>query len=128
MEQGETKRHGLFDTLRRLGATVLAILQNRLELLVVELQEERVRLFNALLLAAVVVGLGFLTLATVAVVVLIVVWKEYGVTGLLAVSGLGLITTLLAYWRLRVRLKNWPLLSSTLAELKKDRECLERKS
>jgi uncharacterized membrane protein YqjE len=128
MNEGETDRHGLFDTLRRLGSTVLAILQNRLELLVVELQEERIRLFDALLLAAVVVVLGCFTLTTVAVAVLIVVWNEYGVNGLLAVSGLGFITTIFAYWRLRVRLKNWQLLSSTLAELKKDRECLERKS
>ena len=128
MNEGETDRHGLFDTLRRLGSTVLAILQNRLELLAVELQEERIRLFDALLLAAVVVVLGCFTLTTAAVAVLIVVWNEYGMNGLLAVSGVGFIATLLAYWRLRVRLKNWPLLSSTLAELKKDRECLERKS
>jgi uncharacterized membrane protein YqjE len=52
---------------------------------------------------------------------------EFGVKGLWALSGVGLICTLLAYWRLRVRLKNWPLLSGTLAELKKDRECLELK-
>lgn len=128
MNQGESERHGFFDTLRRLGSRVLAILQNRLELLVVELEEERIRLFDALLLAAVVVVLGYFTLTTAAVAVLMVVWNKYGVNGLLAASGLGFIATIFAYWRLRVRLKNWQLLSSTLAELKKDRECLERKS
>lgn len=127
MEQSDTKRHGLFDGLRRIGSTVLAILQNRLELLLVELQEERLRLFNTLILAAVVIALGFLTLATFAVAVLVVVWNEYGVIGLLTAGGLGLVATLTAYWRLRWRLKNWPLLAGTLAELRKDRECLERK-
>ena len=125
MEPGETGRHGLFTTLRRLGATVLRILQNRLELLVVELQEERIRLFDALLLAAVVVALGLFSLTTAAVAVLIVVWNEYGVSGLLAASGLGVVGTVIAYWRLRMRLKNWPLLAGTLAELRKDRACLE---
>jgi len=127
MNRGETERHGLFRTLRRLGSIVLAILQNRLELLVVELQEERLRLFDALLLTAFVVALGFLTVAIATTAVLIVVWNQYGVIGLLAVSGFALVSTLFAYWRLRVRLKNWPLLSATLAELRKDRACLEHK-
>jgi uncharacterized membrane protein YqjE len=127
MDPGETKRHGLFETLRRLGATFLAVLANRLELLVIELQEERLRLFHALLLAVVVAVLGCFTLATAAVAVLIVVWNEYGVKGLLAASAAGLIATLLAYWRLRVRFNHWPLLAGTLAELRKDREWLQAK-
>jgi len=127
MEEKEPVRSGVMETLCRLGATVLATLQNRLELLALELQEERVRFFNALLLLAAVVALGFFTLATAACALAIVVWNEFGVAGLFALSGLGLVGTLLAWWRLRVRLKNWPFLSGTLAELKKDRECLKPK-
>jgi len=127
MDEKETVRPGMLKTLRRLAAGVLAILQNRLELLVVELQEERLRLFNALLLLAFVAALGFFTLALAGGALVIVVWHACGVKGLLALSGLGLLGTLLAWWRLRVRLKHWPLLSSTLTELKKDRECLEHK-
>lgn len=125
MDQDETRRDGWFDPLRRLGATLLAVVQNRLELLVVELQQERIRLFNALLLAAIVVALALFTLATAAVAVLIVVWNLYGVKGLLAASGFGLVGTLLAYWRLRLRLRNWPLLSGSIAQLRKDRAWLE---
>jgi uncharacterized membrane protein YqjE len=128
MDENETVCPGLLETLIRLGATVLAILQNRLELLVVELQEERLRLFNALLLTAAIVALGFVTLALAAFALVVVVWKEFGVMGLVALSGLSLVSTLLAYWRLRVRLKNWPFLSHTLAELKKDRIWLESKT
>ena len=128
MDESETPRPGLLASLRRLGATLLAILHNRLELLAVELQEERLRLLNALLLAAVVVALGCFTLAAAATALFIVVWNRWGVAGLLGVAALGLLGTLLAYWRLRARLKNWRLLSGTLAELKKDRERLESKS
>jgi uncharacterized membrane protein YqjE len=127
MDEKETVSPGLLETLRRLAATVLAIFQNRLELLVVELQEERGRLFNALLLTAAIVALGFFTLALAVSALVVVVWVECGLKGLFALSGLGLFSTLLAYWRLRVRLKNWPLLSGTLAELKKDRESMECK-
>ena len=125
MDEHETARPSLLDTLRRLGSTVLAIVQNRLELLVVELQEERVHLLNTLLLTAAIAALGLFTLAMAACALSIVVWNEFGVKGLWALSGLGLICTQLAYWRLCVRLKNWPLLAGTLAELKKDREGLE---
>ena len=124
MNEGETERHGVFDTLRRLGSTILAILQNRLELLSVELREERVRLVNALLLAAAIVALGFFTLAFAAIALAVIVWDTFGALGLFALSGLGLVATLIAYWRLRLRLKHWPFLSGTLAELKKDRELL----
>ena len=127
MEEKEPVRSGMMEALCRLGATVLATLQNRLELLALELQEERVRFFNALLLLAAVVALGFFTLATAACALAIVVWNEFGVAGLFALSGLGLVSTLVAWWRLRVRLKSWPFLSGTLAELKKDRECLKPK-
>ncbi len=127
MDEDQSTQPGVFNTLRRLGATLLSILQNRLQLLVVELQEERLRLFNALLLVALVVGLGFFTLLTAVAAVLIMVWNEFGVKGLLVASALGLIGTLLAYWRLRVRLKHWPFLAGTLGELEKDRACLDPK-
>jgi len=127
MGEEPANRPGLPATLRRLAATILAVFQNRLELLVVELQEERIRLFNALLLTAVIVVLGLFTLAMAAVAAVLIVWDKFGVMGLWAMSGLGLLCTLLAYWWLRVRLKNWPFLAGTLAELRKDRECMESK-
>jgi uncharacterized membrane protein YqjE len=118
---------GVLETFHRLVATILAVLQNRLELLAVELQEERLRLCKALLLTAAVVALGFVTAALAAFALAILAWDKYGVLGVAALSGLGLTSTFLAYWRLRVHLMNWPLFSSTLAEMKKDRACLESK-
>jgi len=128
MDKSDTVRPGLLETLHRSSAIVLAVLQNRLELLATDLEEERLRLFNALLLTSAVVALGFVTLALAAGALVIVFWSELGVTGLVALSGLSLVITLLACWRLRLRLRNWPLLSGTLAELKKDRACLENKT
>lgn len=127
MDEPESIPPGFLETLQRLGATILAIIQNRLELLIVELQEDRIRLFETLLMVAAIVALAFFTLTLMAAGVIILVWKEFGVAGLFVLAGIGLIVTLLVCWRLRVRLKNWPLLAGTLAELRKDREWLENK-
>jgi uncharacterized membrane protein YqjE len=114
---------GLIETFRELAVTVLAILQNRLELLLVELEEERVHILNALLLTSVIVVLGVFTLALAACALSILVWHEFGVNGLWVMSGMGLMATLLMYWRLRLRLKRWPMLPETLAQMKADRAC-----
>jgi uncharacterized membrane protein YqjE len=86
MDENKTVQLGALETLRRLAATILAILQNRLELLVVELEEERLRLFNALLLTAAIVARGFVTLALAAFALAVVAWHEYGVLGLAGFS------------------------------------------
>lgn len=127
MDEKETIPPGFLDTLRQAGATILAIVHNRLELLIVELQEHRVRLVEALLLLAAIAVLGFFTLSLAAAAVVILIWTVFGVWGLFMLSGLGLVATVLVSWQLRRRLKNWPLLDGTLAELKKDREWLENK-
>jgi uncharacterized membrane protein YqjE len=126
-EQEPTPPPGLQISLRRLGATILAIVHNRLELVVVELQEHRIRLIEALWLVVAAIVLAFFTLTLAAAALILLVWKEFGVAGLFILSGLGLLGTLLVGLQLRTRLKSWPLLEGTLAELKKDREWLEKK-
>ena len=96
-------------------------------MLTVEFQEQRVRLFNALLLLLASVAVVFFTLALALFVLGVIVWVEFGVKGIFAFNALGLVSTLLAYWRLRVRLKNWSSLPGTPTELRKDRDCLEGK-
>jgi uncharacterized membrane protein YqjE len=123
----ENEKPGLLEAPRRLGATFLTILHNRLELLVVELQQERIRILEAVLFVAVIATLGFFTLASVATAVIILTWNKFGVDGLFVVGGLALAGTLLVCWRLWVRLKNWAFLPGTLNELKKDLECLDNK-
>ncbi len=127
MDEDEKAPASLLEAPRRLGATFLTILHNRLELLVVELQEERVRILEAVLFVAVIATLGFFTLASVATAVIILTWNKFGVDGLFVVGGVGLAGTLLIVWRLWVRMKTWEFLPGTLTELKKDLECLDNK-
>ena len=128
MDEPAEQGHGIVASLRRLLRTALSIAQNRLELLLVELQEERRQFFHALLLAGVVLILALITLMipTIAITMLCVEAGRLDLLGALVL--LYLAATVLSVWRLGVRLKNWAPFSATLAELKKDKACLDEKS
>ena len=115
-------------SLRRLVNTVFAIAENRLELLLVEMQEERWRFFDALLLTGAVLILAAMTLMLVTLTLVVVCLKANRLDLLAALMVLYLAATIVAFWRLRLRLKNWAPFSATLAELKKDKACLDEKS
>jgi uncharacterized membrane protein YqjE len=128
MEEPGESTPGFFASLGRLLKTLLAIAENRLELLLVELREERWRFFDALLLAGMVLILATMTLmaATIAFVVLCV--KADRLDLVIALVLLYLAGTIFSFWRLRNRLKKWAPFSATLAELKKDKACLDEKN
>ena len=116
---------GLLQSLRNFAATVVALLQTRLDLLSTELEEERLRLSQALLWAC--VALVFLVLGVIMLTLFLVVlfWDAHRVlvSGLLAFIYLaaGIAAVFAARDKLRGRSK---LFSSSLAELAKDREQL----
>ncbi len=124
MAEAESRGDGLYQSLRRLGDTVLAILQNRLELVGVELREEQYRVIEALVLAGMLVFLSVLTVVFLTLTVVALFW-EYRVYilagfGLLYASG-----TILMLLALKKRLHTWPIpFGATIEEIKKDRECL----
>ncbi len=115
---------GLFASLKRLWRTLLAIALNRLELLLVELQEERRRTVQALLLILAVGALALMTLF-VGTFTLVVVFWEHRVIVLVALTLAYLVATVGAYRKLSRMLSDWPAFSATLAELKKDKAWLE---
>ncbi len=116
---------GLFDSLRALLATALAMLQTRFELFATELEEEKLRLLAVLaygLAALFLLGLGVVALAAFLVVMF---WDTQPllVIGLLAVVflGSGLLAGMLALRRLRSGSR---LFGASLAELTLDRAAL----
>jgi uncharacterized membrane protein YqjE len=125
MEKPAEPTQGILSSLQRLLRTLLSIAQNRLELVLVEVQEERTRVVEAFLLVAGVVAFGCMTLMLITFAVVAVFWENHRVAVLGSLSLLYLVVTLVAYWRLRHRLKHWPAFSATLAELKKDKAWLD---
>jgi uncharacterized membrane protein YqjE len=128
MQGPEGKRPGIFASLKRLLKTVAAIAENRLELLVTEWHEERLRALEVLLLAGIVLILALMTLMVVTMTIVVVCVINHRIGLVIALSLVYLLATIGTYWRLRTRLKNWAPFAGTLAEIKKDRACLEDKS
>jgi|ERR1051325_711965 uncharacterized membrane protein YqjE len=119
---------GLFDSLRRAADGALATVQNRAELFAVELHEEKCRLVDAMLWGAAVVALGMMALTVVTFTIVVLLPDEARVVALIILSCAYLGGTGFAWRGLNERLKKRTALSGTLAELEKDRECLQRKS
>ena len=113
-------------TSRRFAERLLTIGENRLELLTVEVQEERVRLLHAFLLALGVAAFGLLAglTLTAAIVVLLGQYSPFAV--LLTLTGLYGVAAVCLYRRLTLLLRDWQTLSATLDQLRKDRACLEK--
>ncbi len=115
---------GLFASLKGLWRTFLAILLNRLELLLVEFEEGRRQAVQVVLLVLVVGTLALMTLMVGTFTLVVIFWEDR-VKVLVALSLAYLLGTAAAYWRLRRAVKNWPAFSATLGELKKDKAWLE---
>ncbi len=128
MEEPGDRRQGIFASLRRLLKTVLAIAQNRLDLFLVELRQEQLQFFDTLLLLGVVLILAGMTLLVLTVTIVVLCLRADHLGLIVVLMLLYLVATALAVWRLRIRLRGWTPFSATVAELKKDKACLEDKS
>ncbi len=118
---------GIFASLKGLLKTIVSVGQNRLELLLVEVQEERGRFFEALVLAGLVLILLLMALMVITMTVVIVCIQAHRLYIVFALAGLYLVGALIGVWQLRTRLKNWAPFAATLEEIRKDKECLDQK-
>jgi len=128
MDEPAETHQSLIASAKRLAVSVLALAHNRLELLLVELQEERFRVFEALLLIVAVATLGALTLGVLTFTVVVIFWENHRLAALGVLGLLYLLATVLTFCRLRYRLRNWSAFPDTLAELRKDKAWLQRKN
>lgn len=119
---------GLFQNLKRLADGGLALAQSRLELFSVELQMEKVRLVELLILASMVVALGLMTLTMITFTLVFLFWESARMQVLVIVSLAYLGGTLFAWRALKGRLAARSAFDGTLGEIKKDRACLEAKN
>jgi uncharacterized membrane protein YqjE len=119
-------------SLRQLGATsktfarrLLTIGENRLELLAVEVQEERERLLHAFLLALGVAAFGLLAGVALTAAVAVLLWAWSPPVVLLILTVLYAAAGICLYRRLIGVMRNWQTLSASLDQLRKDRASLE---
>ena len=112
-------------TLRRISETFLSIFHNRIELLTLELKEEKHWAVATLMLAVIAAGLAFTSVVAILVTVAFLVPAEarpWVMIGICVVLVGGLVA---CFFQLKAKLTRPPMLNETLAELKKDIECLK---
>ena len=126
MEQPPASLGRLAASFRLFTRRLLTIGENRLELLTVEVQEERERLLHALLMALAAGAFGLLSMTALTAAVVISLWTISPVITLLVLAGIYGVAGALLCLRLRSRLRDWQTLSATLEQLKQDRACLEK--
>ena len=126
MEPGSASRGQVVDTSKRFARRLLAIGENRFELLMVEVQEERERLLHAIVLALGVAALGLLAGMVLTGAIVVLVWDLSRVAALLVLTGLYGAAAVYFYRRLTRLLHAWQNLPATFDQLRKDRTCLEK--
>lgn len=118
---------GLLASLRRLLATALEIAQVRLELLAVELEQEKQRIFDALLWAAVAMLLLGVGLTLTAGLLVMLLWEGYRLPALAVLCVVFLAGGMVAAWLARTRLSaRGGMVGTSLDELARDRDALQR--
>lgn len=116
----------LGDASKRLAQIALVILENRLELLMVEVQQEREQILLAVWLALGAAVFGLLAGVALTVVIVVALWEHSPVAAMLVLTALYIIIAVLFYTRLARLQRDWQTLPATIDQLRKDRECLEK--
>jgi uncharacterized membrane protein YqjE len=119
--------HGLLASARKLADLTLATAHNRVELFALELQEEKCRLIQVLLLAAGAIALGATALTLVTITLVVLFWENGRVPALGVLSGLFVLAALLMLRALKRLVANGSGFAGTLGELEKDRACLVKR-
>jgi uncharacterized membrane protein YqjE len=111
---------------KQFARRLLTIGENRLELLAVEVQEEREHLLRTLFLAFGAAVFGLLAGLALTAAITIWLWAWSPVAVLLSLAGVYGIAGICFYRRVIAMAGNWQMLSATLGQIQKDRECLEK--
>ncbi|MEO8417526.1 MAG: phage holin family protein [Methylophilaceae bacterium] len=125
-ENNPSKSKGLLESLTVLAGTLVAIVHTRLDLLSIDLEEEREHMLSLLLLA--LVALFCLGVGVVLVTILLVAifWDTYRILVLGALAGSFLAAGMAAFWFVFHKSKTKPrLFATSLSELLKDRQQLD---
>ena len=125
METSTVNLWQLATTSKKFVRRLATIGENRLELLAVEVQEERERLLRAFLLALGVAAFGLLAGIALTAAIAVLFWTWSPVAVLLILTGIYAAAGIFLYRQLTGLLRNWQTLSASLDQLRKDRTCLE---
>ena len=111
----------IFDTVGRIGSTVLAMVETRLELAALEVEEESQRLLGYFMLALLSLILFGIAMVLVSLTIILVFWESYRLEAALALAALFAVAGTIIIMKLKSAFAARPrMLASTVAELNKD--------
>lgn len=112
-----------------MGESFLSLMRNRLDLFTVELQEEKLRLLNLLIWVVLAAAFGFAGVFIIVVALAYWLWVSAGYIGLIALAVAALAVAVGIILGIRNQLQTGPApFAQTVAEFRKDRECLRKNS
>ena len=120
---------GILESVRSFGHRGVGMVQNRLGLFAVELEEQKLRFIRLLILTAAAIFLGNTALLVVSATIVVIVGAHARLGVLIALCVIYLAGAIWAVLALRNELRSAPpAFESSLAELKKDTEWLDPRS
>jgi uncharacterized membrane protein YqjE len=129
MTTDNTSQQSGHGPLRRLIGSAIGLLQTRLELVGIELAEEKERLMGVLFLGLAAMMLATMALISLTVLVAIAFWDTYRWQSLAAITVLYAVAGAVCALKARTGLRDAPtMFDATLTELEKDRELFRGKS
>lgn len=114
----------LLAVIKRVADRLLGMAENRLQLLVVEAQEERDRVLSKFYLAVVTAVLAFLGITAWSAAVVVVFWRSNPVAVLVILGAIYNIAAAVFYRQMTGQ-REPPSLSATMEQLQKDRDALK---
>jgi uncharacterized membrane protein YqjE len=125
-DSGADAAPGVIASLRSLAANAVGIVRTRLELLANELEEERVRTLEILVLGAVALFCAAFGLVLLTAWLVVALWEQYRLftLGVLALAYLVAAGVTLGVLKSKARERS-KIFSASLAELRRDRDVLE---
>jgi uncharacterized membrane protein YqjE len=112
---------------RRIVDSVFSLLATRIELIGIELAEEKDRLLGVLFLGLAATMLAGMALLTLTALIAITFWDTYRWQALAGITAIYAIAAIICGWKVRQGLRNAPLVfQATLNEFEKDRELFRK--
>ena len=120
--ESTASRGGILDSVKNLAATLITMVQTRLEIITTEYEEERERLLSLLIWTMITLFSAILAVVLATLLVVVYYWDSYRLLSIVVMLSIFTISALVAWRVMRNKSRNKPrLFTATIAVLTKDR-------
>jgi uncharacterized membrane protein YqjE len=117
---------GLYASLSGLGATLVAIMRTRLQLLAVDLEEDSARLLNIAKLTLIMLFCFGVAVMLLTILITVIFWDSHRILVLSTLACLFMLAGFIIAWHIQRKIAQKPsLFASSLSELVKDWQSLD---